>query len=300
MKNRVVRPEILDSLSPDHPAAVANRRDLQRINRLMGTSSWIASTLERWHVQGDHIFEAGAGDGELGRFLRRRLPDLRGGLYTGLDLSHTRPADWPASWAWHRGDLLDHAFARRPHVLIANFLLHQFTDADLARLGRTISEIPVWIICEPARSRLALAGLAALRPFGLHSARGGGHSEGWPGQRAGGIPRAGAGGSAGSRCGRAADAGRHRLAGQLPSGVRCSGIARIALLTARFATHPGILAVRPGWWSGAGGGIGQVDGARSLFLINNELIHGPIGRSRSVNRISGPTRINWLARKGPC
>ncbi len=168
MKNRVVRPEILDSLSPDHPAAVANRRDLQRINRLMGTSSWIASTLERWHVQGDHIFEAGAGDGELGRFLRRRLPVLRGGLYTGLDLSHTRPADWPANWAWRRRDLLDHAFATRPHVLIANFLLHQFTDADLVRFGRAISEIPVWILCEPARSRLALAGLAALRPFGLH------------------------------------------------------------------------------------------------------------------------------------
>jgi hypothetical protein len=168
VKNRVVRPEILDSLPYDHPSAVANRRDLRLLNGIMGTSSWVASTLQRWYVQGDHIFEAGAGDGELGRFLRRRLPVLRGGLYTGLDLSHTRPADWPDPWAWERRDLLDHEFSPAPHVLIANFLLHQFTDADLVRLGRSISEIPVWIFCEPYRSRLALAGLAALRPFGLH------------------------------------------------------------------------------------------------------------------------------------
>jgi len=168
VKNRVVRPEILDSLPPDHPAAIANRRDLRQLNRIMGTSSWIASTLERWYVQGDQILEAGAGDGELGRFLRHRLPVLQRCRYTGLDRSHTRPADWPAIWAWRRRDLLDLEFAPKPHVLIANFLLHQFTDADLARLGRAIGDIPVWIFCEPHRSRLALAGLAALRPFGLH------------------------------------------------------------------------------------------------------------------------------------
>jgi hypothetical protein len=168
VKKRLVRPEILDSLPPDHPAAVANRHDLRRINRIMGTSTWIASALERWYVEGDHILEVGAGDGELGRFLRRRLPVLRRGCYTGLDLSHTRPADWPDTWDWRRRDLLDHEFAPKPHVLIANFLLHQFTDAELARLGRAISDIPVWIFCEPHRSRLALAGLAALRPFGLH------------------------------------------------------------------------------------------------------------------------------------
>jgi len=168
VKNRVVRPEILDSLPPDHPAAVANRRDLRRINRIMGTSSWIASMVEKWFVQGDHILEVGAGDGELGRYLRGRLPDLQRCRYTGLDRSHTRPADWPDTWAWRRHDLLDHEFEQKPDVLIANFLLHQFTDTDLARLGRAIAEIPVWILCEPHRSRLALAGLAALRPFGLH------------------------------------------------------------------------------------------------------------------------------------
>ena len=169
MKNRVVRPEILDSLPPDHPAAVANRRDLRCINRIMGTSSWIASALEEWFVQGDRILEVGAGDGELGRDLLRRLPVLRRGHYTGLDRSHTRPANWPAGWDWHHGDLLDHEFAPRPHVLIANFLLHQFTDAELDGLGRAIADIPVWIFCEPYRSRLALAGLAAMRPFGLHA-----------------------------------------------------------------------------------------------------------------------------------
>lgn len=168
MKTRVVRPEILDSLPPDHPAAVANRRDLRIINRIMGTSAWIASTLERCLVQGDHILEVGAGDGELGRVLRHRLPDLPSYRYTGLDRSHTRPPGWPDLWEWCRHDLLDHEMEPKPQVLIANFLLHQFTDADLARLGRAIRDIPVWILCEPYRSRLAVAGLALLRPFGLH------------------------------------------------------------------------------------------------------------------------------------
>jgi hypothetical protein len=168
VKYRVVRPEILDSLPPDHPAAVANRRDLRRINRVMGTSSWIASTLARWVAPGDHILEVGAGDGELGRDMRRRLPLLKRCCYTGLDRAHTRPAQWPATWTWCRRDLLAHNFEPRPQVLLANFLLHQFTDAELARLGRAIGDIPVWIFCEPHRSRLALAGLAALRLFGLH------------------------------------------------------------------------------------------------------------------------------------
>jgi len=168
MKDRVVRPEILDSLPPDHPAAVANRRDLRRLNRIMGTWSWIASTLERWIVQGDRILEVGAGDGGLGRYLLRRLPVLRRCRYAGLDRQHARPDDWPALWTWRQCDLRDHDLAPRPHVLIANFLLHQFDDADLVRLGHAMRHVPVWILCEPYRSRLALAGLAAVRPFGLH------------------------------------------------------------------------------------------------------------------------------------
>ena len=165
---RVVGRERLDALPPDDPAALANGRDLRLVNRLQGNWRWVAAELDRRLHPGTRILEAGAGDGALGRWLRDRLPVLRRCRYTGLDLRHGRPRDWPPFWEWRRGDLLAYDFARPPDVLLVNFLLHQFDADQLARLGEAIARIPVWIVCEPCRSRRGLVGLALLRPFGLH------------------------------------------------------------------------------------------------------------------------------------
>lgn len=164
---RIVKPEILDSLPPGDPAAAANLRDLRLLNRLMGNWRWVAGILRRRLRPGDHVLEAGAGRGDLGRELRRRVPVLRACRYTGLDLRQ-RPADWPAGWDWRQGDLLELDLSPAPRVLLVNFLLHQFTDPQLERLGRSIAGIPVWIFCEPYRSRLPLVALTLLRPLGLH------------------------------------------------------------------------------------------------------------------------------------
>ena len=150
---RVVRPEILATLPPDDPRAQANRRDLRVLNRLLGNWRWSARMLRRWWRPGDQVLEAGAGEGDLGRYLCHHVPGLRAGGYTGLDLNR-RPDDWPAGWSWHQGDLLEQDFSPAPQVLLVNFLLHQFTDAPLKRLGRSFAGIPVWTICEPHRSRL--------------------------------------------------------------------------------------------------------------------------------------------------
>ncbi|MBD3221819.1 hypothetical protein GF314_11315 [bacterium] len=166
---RVVGPEILDSLPADHPAAVANRRDLRRINALQGNPRWIARTLAPRLRPGDEVLEAGAGDGTLGRELWRRLPVLRRCRYTGLDRQTTRPDGWPGTWDWIGADLLDHPLAPSPRVVVISFLLHQFDDDQLADLGRRLAPAEFWVVCEPHRSGHALMGLGLLRPLlGLH------------------------------------------------------------------------------------------------------------------------------------
>ena len=42
MKHRLLVPEILDGLPPEDPEARRSRRDLRRINFLMGNERWIA------------------------------------------------------------------------------------------------------------------------------------------------------------------------------------------------------------------------------------------------------------------
>ncbi len=162
-----MRPEILDTLAPDDPGAVANRRDLRFLNRFMGNWSWIARQARRHLQQGMRVLEVGAGEGDLGFYLRRNVPDLVQADYVGLDL-WGRPKDWPSEWDWVQEDLLTTPFLPRPDILISNLLMHQFEDEVLEDLGRRIAHVPVWIINEPWRVGYAVWGLAAMRPFGLH------------------------------------------------------------------------------------------------------------------------------------
>ncbi|MGE9290720.1 MAG: hypothetical protein ACQKBT_07010, partial [Puniceicoccales bacterium] len=167
MQSRVVRPEILDTLSPDDPGAVANRRDLRFLNRFMGNWSWIARQLRREYRPGRRLVEVGAGEGDLGFYLRSRLKNLRAGDYTGLDL-WGRPDEWPEGWLWRQEDLLKAEWEPAHDIFVSNLLLHQFEDEDLRGLGERIASLPVWIINEPHRVPWAVWGLAAMRPFGLH------------------------------------------------------------------------------------------------------------------------------------
>src|SRR2546423_733359 len=100
---RELKPELLDSLPPDHPDARHNRRDLRLTNRAMGNYRWMARTLSDPVSRGAKVLEIGAGTGEMGRHLA-----TRGIEADGLDL-WPRPAGWPAGCIWHQADLL--AFA---------------------------------------------------------------------------------------------------------------------------------------------------------------------------------------------
>lgn len=147
---RTVQPEVLDSLDPQHPDALHNRRDLRLTNAVMGNHRWFARTLSPLLRSGDRVLELGAGTGELAARLGRH-----GVVVDGLDL-WPAPDDWPAARAWHRADVRAFDGYDRYTVFIANLLLHQFPDHELAALGATLQRSARLIVaCEPSRRRLS-------------------------------------------------------------------------------------------------------------------------------------------------
>ncbi|MGH7995432.1 MAG: SAM-dependent methyltransferase [Opitutaceae bacterium] len=156
---RIVRPELLDSLSPDDPAAQANRRDLRLVNRAMGNFEWLAGAAAARLRPGERALEIGAGTGELGLELARR------GVPTdGLDL-WPRPPAWPDSNCWHRIDARAFDGYGEYAVVIGSLIFHQFQADELAELGRRLGRTRLILASEPWRRRLSQWLCAAAAPF---------------------------------------------------------------------------------------------------------------------------------------
>ena len=157
---RTHQPELLDSLPPQHPDALHNRRDLRLTNRLMGNHRWLARALPPRLRPGELVLELGAGTGELAGRL-----GAAGVSVDGLDL-WPRPKNWPASRTWHAADLRTFTDFGRYAVVVGNLILHQFTDAELATLGRKLQQKARLIVaCEPARRRLSQVLYRVLGPL---------------------------------------------------------------------------------------------------------------------------------------
>ena len=157
---RHLQPELLDSLSPDDPAAKHSRRDLRIINRAMGNYGWMEGELRRLIRPGESVLEIGAGMGDLASRLNQA-----GIPADGLDLWPV-PADWPASRTRHRSDLREFKGFDAYPVVIANLFLHQFTDSELAQVGRRISgKARLILASEPARKRRWQWVCALIGPF---------------------------------------------------------------------------------------------------------------------------------------
>jgi len=145
---RTIQPELLDSLPPDHPDALHNRRDLLLTNRVMGNHRWIAKTLPALLRPTDRILELGAGTGELAALL-----ESRGIAVDAVDL-WPRPDAFRPARHWHQSDLRTFSGYGNYTVFVANLILHQFNDAELAQLGVALApSARVIVACEPARHR---------------------------------------------------------------------------------------------------------------------------------------------------
>ena len=187
MLQRVLEPEALDHLPPDDPAARRSRRDLRRVNAVMGARAILLRALARVVTGGAvgntappgggarnaapplRIVELGCGDGLLMLDIARSAPAAFDKAHlTLLDRQAlvddaTRAAYAGAGWRVETEaiDVLDWAaapeHARRYDLVVANLFLHHFEGAALARvLAGCARRAAALVACEPRRSRFAL------------------------------------------------------------------------------------------------------------------------------------------------
>lgn len=161
MKERLVIPEILDSLPHENPEARRSRRDLRRVNWLMGNYRWVRDRILGSAV--DEWFEIGSGEGRLSF-----LSGLGGMSFTGVDFA-PRPDEWPESWSWIQGDLFEALSGEGSEMrsgCVAVLFLHHFKTPELRKLGEIMNRRFVNLVfAEPARYRLFRLLAYALFPF---------------------------------------------------------------------------------------------------------------------------------------
>ncbi len=151
VSQRIVIPELLDHLAPGDPEAQRSRRDLRRINFLMGNERWVAAAVWRHsHLTAHGIVEIGAGDGMLTNKLARQFPQAE---VTAYDLA-PRPENLAARVKWQRGDIFTMPTPETGGVLVANLFLHHFEGDSLLALGRWMQNFAALIINEPDRCQL--------------------------------------------------------------------------------------------------------------------------------------------------
>ena len=173
MLPRILEPETLDHLAPDDPAACRARRDLRRVNRVMGARAILERALARIVPPAGsrplRVIELGCGDGRLMLDVARsRHAPLESVELTLLDLQpivtpETFAAYAAAGWrarsltddvlAWAEGDATD----GRWDIVVANLFLHHFEGEALRRLlAGCTRRADALAACEPRRSRFAL------------------------------------------------------------------------------------------------------------------------------------------------
>lgn len=180
---RIVEAELLDKLPADDPRAVHARRDLQKINRLMGHARFMARALQAAFQSRmpQLIVDLGAGDGALLLQVANRLERERWEPRALLvdrrpSLSPQHRADFERlGWKVEtiEADVSEWLQRRNPQtadVTITNLFLHHFGEPQLASLLCHASHQTRWFFaCEPLRARAALAGAAMLRFIGCNS-----------------------------------------------------------------------------------------------------------------------------------
>ncbi len=177
---RTVRAEILDELAPADARAIRSRRDLRRVNRMMGSCGILSRAVRHAlasssaHKGRLRILELGAGDGSLALRIAKRLAtalpaaeltllDRQAliGNATGTAFAHLgwtlRPLTVDAL-EWARAPTRPQRFGRWD-VILANLFLHHFEENALRELLFAVAQrCEAFIACEPRRSVPAILG----------------------------------------------------------------------------------------------------------------------------------------------
>jgi hypothetical protein len=182
MLARRLTDEILDHLPADDPRAIASRRDLKRINLLMGQTLAMRALLLAVHGKTPPraIVELGGGDGsfmlKVARGLGRRW---RGVTLTLVDQqrvvsARTEAAFEDLGWTLRlvTADIfafLENCAPRSADIVCANLVLHHFPQDSVRRLfAASAAAGSGFAACEPRRSRLALGATWFLPAIGCN------------------------------------------------------------------------------------------------------------------------------------
>ena len=162
---RTLQAELVDDLPADHPDAIETRRDLRRINTLMGHAGIFVRSLKRVFPRQPpaRMVEIGAGDGEiLLRVARRLAGQWRDVDVTFVDLQDLLSEKTKADFAvlnWKvrsvEGDIfkwMTDTATEKTDAVLGNLVLHHFTDAQLTTLfSAAAKKANAFIAVEPRR-----------------------------------------------------------------------------------------------------------------------------------------------------
>lgn len=167
---RTVQAELLDGLPSNDPRATGSRRDLRRINALMGNARLTATAMARATRNGppSRLVDLGAGDAHWLLQVTRRLPMLPRGMEILLVDRGSATDERVLNAFQTRGfvprveqaevmEWLRATPAQPGTWMAANLFLHHFQDAHLRTLFDLIAgKSSLFCACEPERSTLAL------------------------------------------------------------------------------------------------------------------------------------------------
>ena len=179
---RTLQPELLDTLPAHDASAIGSRRDLRRLNNLMGHARVIARSLKKIFPKSppSHILEIGAGDGHLLLRVAKGSPATWRNIdVTFVDLQNILIDDTKTEFAalnWHVHSIQADIFewlgdpSTKTDVVLANLVLHHFTDAQLTLLFSEMAEkTNAFIAVEPHRSRWPLFCASSLALIGCNA-----------------------------------------------------------------------------------------------------------------------------------
>jgi ubiquinone/menaquinone biosynthesis C-methylase UbiE len=137
INGRVIRPELLDSQSPDD--ATASLNDLVKINRLLGGHEVLRKTMSDLVDRNENFtfLDVGAASGDMGACVRAQYPAA---IVTSFDykIDHMATAANPRVC----GSAFQMPFSPRSFDFVhCSLFLHHFEDSEIVDLLRTFREL---------------------------------------------------------------------------------------------------------------------------------------------------------------
>ncbi len=161
---RRLESELLDHLPAGDPAAIASRRDLDRINLIMRAPAIMAAALSRFPPP-KLLIDLGGGDGRFLLRVARQLPEWRGVTALIADRqaildARTQAAFLSLGWRCElrEADVFETLAQTDAGTLVmANLFLHHLDDAALERLFALVAACASGLVaCEPRRGSSSL------------------------------------------------------------------------------------------------------------------------------------------------